>query len=423
MSADHDKGIDSSVKTILVITLGYPHPRRGASSVLFFWYLNALRGSQFKVHHLLLLAPDEVSDQAHRDYLEAIAPGPMFSVSVFSVPRVRHTNRSGLDLHACDLPDALIDHIGAVRPDAAVCFDLLAADMIQQMRLDPLLIWLGDLTFQTGFYHAYYDFKTDPRKLPGLIRAYLGSVLWTRFYRRVLCGQRHVIVSSNSSVARLARLGISSRYWSYPWPAENKNTDVPVSKHSKPTFIMFGTLTALGSRSAFEFLLKLVYPLLLQTWGARGFSILIAGARELPSWVRTDIEARPEFNFLGFVDDLGGVVERCHAVLAPISVPVGNRSRIVTAVSMGAVVIAHANTALGNPELVSGENCLLASTAHEFVEQMRLVHADPDLAAKLGTEARRTYLRSFEPKEASQRLVRELESMLLVPRVSAGATL
>ncbi len=407
--------LNPTEKKVLVITLGYPHPRRGASSVLFYWYLDALRRSEFSVEHLLLVSPDEVSEQAEHEYLEAISPGPRFGVSTFAVSEAQKANRSGLALHARELPDKVLSHVRALQPDAVVCFDIMAAEMARRMHLDRLLIWLGDLSFQTGMYHAYYDFRGGVRKFPGLIRSYLAGLLWKRFYREVLRGQQHVIVSSYSSVARLARLGITSRYWSYPWPGEAAREVAVTTKHVKPTFILFGTLAALGSRSAFDFLLKSVYPLLLGIWGGRGFAILIAGMRELPAWVRVAIDSRPEFRFLGFVDDLAAEVGRCHAVLAPISVPVGNRSRIVTAMSMGALVVAHANTALGNPELVSGGNCLLASSASEFAEHMRLAHAAPDLAAKLGTSARQTYLQSFAPEVASQRLVRELKSIMSPP--------
>lgn len=402
-------------KKILVITLGYPHPRRGASSVLFYWYLDALRKSEFKVEHLLLVSPGELSEQSEREYVEAISPAPRFGVHIFSVPEAQEAKRSGLNLRACELSEEVLSHVKSFQPDAVVCFDIMAAELAQRMRLDSQLIWLGDLSFQTGFYHAYYDFKVEPRKFPRLIKSYVAGLLWKRFYRKVLRDQQHVIVSSFSSVARLAQLGITSRYWSYPWPGELKSEVALVSKHAKPTFILFGTLAALGSRSAFDFLLKSVYPLLLRTWGPQGFSILIAGMRELPAWVRPEIELRLEFKFLGFVDDLAAEVGRCHAVLAPISVPVGNRSRIVTAMSMGALVVAHANTAMGNPELVSGGNCLLASSASEFAEHMRLAYASPDLAARLGASARQTYQRSFEPEVASQRLVQELKSMLSRP--------
>jgi glycosyltransferase involved in cell wall biosynthesis len=400
-------------KKILVITIGYPHPSRGASSVIFYWYLNALRKSGLRVEHLLIVSTDEVSAKSEQEYLEAISPDADFAVSIFSMLNAREVRRSYLNLQAYELPDDVLLHVKSFQPDAVVCFDIMAAVMAQSMRLDRLLIWLGDLSFQTNFYHAYYDFKVEPRKFLGLIRSYLIGILWKRCYRKILCGQQHVITSSYSSVARLARLGISSRYWPYPWPGESATEAAIVSKPAKPTFILFGTLAALGSRSAFEFLLKSVYPLLLRTWGSGGFTILISGMREIPEWVRADLDLRPEFRFLGFVDNLAAEVRRCHAVLAPISVPVGNRSRIVTAMSLGALVIAHVNTAKGNPELISGKNCLLASSAREFAEHMQLAFINPDLEVRLGASVRETYSRSFEPAAASNRLLKELNSILL----------
>ena len=174
---------------------------------------------------------------------------------------------------------------------------------------------------------------------------------------------------------------------------------------------MFGTLQALGSRSAFDFLLNSVYSKLIKLWGNKGFEVRIAGMRELPDWVNERIASLPEFKFLGFVDDLGSKVSKCHAVLAPISVPVGNRSRIVTAMAMGALVIAHENTTLGNPELISGENCLLAKTASEFARNMQVAYMDPEYSKEIGSAARITYLESFEPQPAAKRLIDLLESI------------
>jgi len=398
-------------KKILVITLGYPHPRRGASSVLFYCYLDALRKSDFSVEHLLLVPSDELSEQAEDEYIKSISPGNSFRVRSFAVPTARKVNIVGFGLRACDLPCDVFSHVKLFQPDAVICFDILAAEFARRMQLEQLLIWLGDLSFQTCVYHAYYDFKTNPRKIARLLLSFLFSLYWKGFYSDILRNQQHIIVSSGSSVATLNRMGIASRYWPYPWPAQISNGST-VIKHSTPSFILFGSLVGLGSRSAFDFLLKSIYPLLLRNWGPQGFSILLAGMYELPVWVQADIERRPEFKFLGFVNDLRDEVARSHAVLAPISVPVGNRSRIVTAMSMGALVIAHANTALGNPALVSGDNCLLASSAIEFSQHMRLAYESPDLAAKLGASAMNTYKKSFLPEAASQRLVQELSLIL-----------
>ena len=397
-------------KRILVITLGWPHPSRGASTVLFYWYLKALRESQFRVSHLVLTSEGKQQNDGENAYIEAIEPNSQFDVCKFAVNGLAEVRRSGVDLQVGQMPAEVKEYAASVKPDAVVCFDVIAAEIARDLKQNNLLVWLGDLNFQTILYHAYYDFRERPGKIFSLIKAYIGGVLWKQFYKKALNHQRNVIVSSHSSVVHLEKIGIESQYWSYPWP--DSGPLIPAAKYDKPTFIMFGTLAALGSRSAFDFLIRSIYPLLLENWGKECFSIQLAGMREMPSWVRTEIESLPEFSFLGFVDDLGAEVAKCHGVLAPISVPVGNRSRIVTAMSMGAVVIAHANTVMGNPELVSGRNCLLASTAEEFVQQMQAAYSDQNLSETIGREARTTYLNSFEPTKNSIRLVRKLEAIV-----------
>ena len=82
-------------------------------------------------------------------------------------------------------------------------------------------------------------------------------------------------------------------------------------------------------------------------------------------------------------------------MLAPIAVPVGNRSRILTTMSMGALVIAHANTVLGNPDLVSGKNCLLARSPEDFAKHMTATFKESELGKSIGGVLRGRYLPRF----------------------------
>ena len=94
------------------------------------------------------------------------------------------------------------------------------------------------------------------------------------------------------------------------------------------------------------------------------------------------IADNPEFQWLGFVPDIDSVITACHAVLFPIDVAVGNRSRILTALCKGALVIAHRNVALGNPALVDGRTCALAATPEEFIDRMVLLGRGRALGAR-----------------------------------------
>lgn len=397
-----------SQKRVLVITHGIPHPHRGASSVLFFWYVWALKSTGYTVLHLVLDTHRTGAEQELSDYKEAIETGPCFRVIRVALPVTHAFSYRKLAMEPA-LPSAhAVSEIKDFSPHATLCFDIVAAAVARKLGLANLLIWLGDLAYQTGLYHALYDVTTNPAKVLALPRVLLNCAVWKRFYRDTLDGQVNVIVASKSSEKLIDSLGARSKYLPYPWPGASSERE-PQQKHIIPTFIMFGTLAALGSKSAFHFLLKKVYPLLTKHWGENGFQILIAGSREMPEWVKAEVVACPALKFLGFVDDLAALVDQCHAVLAPISVPVGNRSRIVTAMSMGSTVIAHKNTALGNPELVSGENCFLAGSAEDYAMYMRKVCESPAEAERIGRAARSTYLETFEPGVASQLLLRSLD--------------
>lgn len=372
--------------------------------MLFYWYIKALKSEEQAIFHLIIDTPRVTSDEELAAYTDAIEIGADFQVVREIFPITHAFSYKTLAIEPQLPPARTVSEIKNFNPHVTVCFDILAAAVARKLGFPNLLIWLGDLTFQTALYHALYDVKTHPAKAVVFPRILLNCAVWKRLYSSILRGQTNVIVSSKSSERTIDALGAKSRYLPYPWPGANPGRELQ-KKYAAPTFIMFGTLAALGSRSAFHFLLKRVYPLLIHQWGEKGFQILVAGSREMPGWVQAEVETLPALKFIGFVDDLAALVDKCHAVLAPISVPVGNRSRIVTAMSMGTVVIAHKNTALGNPELVSGQNCFLAESAKDYAMYMRRSYDLPHEAERIGHAARSTYLESFEPEVASPRLL------------------
>ena len=299
-------------------------------------------------------------------------------------------------------------------PDVIVAFDILAAWLTNRVASPHQLVWLGDLNFQTMFYHAWYAAREAPRNLRYLPGAWVLCQFWKRVYRTSLMNADRVLVASASSVKKLKNCGIEATYEPYPWP-ENGFANLPGHKRAPadiPTFVFFGSLAGLGSRSAIHFLFKKIYPRLPQLWGTGNFRILVAGRGEFPEWARRDLSDKKEIELLGFVDDLDALLRSCHAVLAPIDVPVGNRSRILTAMAKRVLVVAHRNAALGNPDLVDGETCYLASTAASFVERMRLAYEDDAKADAIIERAYSAYQEYFSTENASGRLAKHVHDIV-----------
>jgi glycosyltransferase involved in cell wall biosynthesis len=400
---------------LLIISPGVPHKSEGASSVLFYHYIEQLKNAGFRILNTLLCDPIHEPG----DYLRVLATyhQELESPGRFDIRVVRSRGfirRSPLTIRL-DTKSLrpLNEHVQTFRPEIVLCFDLMSAWAARALNCPGASIaWLGDLNFQTGWYHALYGSRENPLLAVKIPVEWLRSLLWRRIYRRVLSGFKAVIVSSRSSEDQLARIGIPACYLPYPWPnLQTGDGSSGRATGAMPTFVFFGNLAALGSRSALHFLIRKLYPKSVERWGQGGFRIRIAGTSDLPGWARRAVEGKREVEFIGFQEDLDGLLASCHAMLAPIAVPVGNRSRIVTALAKGSLVIAHRNAALGNPDLVDGETCYLAGTADEFVDRMELAATDPARTAQIVDRARGVYNSRFRPEAAFQMLLQVLDEV------------
>jgi glycosyltransferase involved in cell wall biosynthesis len=397
-------------KRLLICSAGLPHESEGASVVLYYHYIARLKRDGHLIRHIVLLDPSW-NDAAVDAYRRKLGSPDAFEVTVIRAARFYRSGRFRPHLDA-EAASAVRRHAKAFAPQAILCFDILAAWLLDEVTAAPRIVWLGDLNFETFLYHALYAARENPLRALHLPSNWLSCLGWRRVYAQVLRGVDQVLVASHSSERALARLGVTAEYEPYPWPTETtpeRTTALP----AQPSFLFFGQLTGLGSRSAFHFLMDKVFPLLRERWGAGGFRIMLAGRGAPPDWVLAAIADKPEIEQLGFVENLNSVLTICHAVLVPIDVPVGNRSRILTAMAMRSLVIAHANTALGNPDLVDGETCYLAADAKGFVHAMVEAVDDPVRRAAIIDRAFRRYEERFHPERAGSRLAGRIEALLL----------
>lgn len=390
---------------IAVVCQGMPHPSRGASLVIYHSYIRGLVEAGHSVRLFILDGgPAGPEPGALAELTETLGHLGEFSASrVAGFPPTRH-KLTGIDIDVA-LAKTLVDGIAATQPDVILCFDWIAAALTLDARA-PRVVWLGDLQFETLPWHTRFALEEGSRRYDRLLLLPLRINQLKQFYVRNLRGAK-VIVSSKSSEDCFAALGISTRYLPYAWPALDVHAPTrPKSEH--PTFLFSGTLQALGSRSAFHSLFRQIYPRTRDLFGAKGFEILVTGLGKLPDWVAAELARRPEIHFMGYVDDLAAVMSACDAFIAPIDVPVGNRTRIITCMAAGLPVVAHPFTALGNPLLKDRETCLLAADPEEFAAKMAEVARDATLACAIARKAHVAYAHSHAPEAANSALIEYL---------------
>lgn len=106
---------------------------------------------------------------------------------------------------------------------------------------------------------------------------------------------------------------------------------------------------------------------------------------------------------VGFAEDLRSEIARAAVVVAPLRIGGGTRLKIIEAMSMSKAVV---STPIGAEGLhVKHEHdILIAESPQEFANQIERVLRDPQLAARLGAQARRTADDEYSWKAAAQRL-------------------
>src|SRR5882724_11486851 len=283
---------------LIVVTQGVPHDSRGASRVLFFRYIERLRRDGHTILGIALLESDDRSADDVPEFRDKLG----IEVFVCRADRFVEQGRWRHRLRSDAIAPA-IERCHAFAPDALVCFDLVAAWAMRAVPGIPRLVWLGDLRFETVWWHAVYAAAEDWRNARHIPGNYLGCRAWRLTYREALSGDAtDIVVASHSSVAQLAALGIKATY--EPYPSPEPASVAPRQPAERPTFVFFGSLVGLGSRSGLHFLLEGVFPLLRRRWGANGFRLLLAGSGALPDWAEAALAGKSEITTLGFVDNL-----------------------------------------------------------------------------------------------------------------------
>jgi len=121
----------------------------------------------------------------------------------------------------------------------------------------------------------------------------------------------------------------------------------------------------------------------------------------------------------GAVTDVRPYLEAARAVIVPLRVGGGTRLKILEAMAMAKPVI---STRLGAEGLgvTGGRDILLADDPASFADQVRRVLDDTDLAAQLGSAARRTVETEYDWK-TSVRKLEDLYEAAIVDGTSARA--
>ena len=210
--------------------------------------------------------------------------------------------------------------------------------------------------------------------------------------------------------AWLRSLGVPCTYLPLPIRDRRPAGGVVRPRGAPLRILHLGGLGTTATRLGLALLARDILPRLERDLGPNAYAVRIVGSGSLSPGLARRL-AQPGVEVAGFVDDTAAEIAAADIFLVPSPYPVGARTRIAEALSIGITVIAHADASAGIPELVDGQNALLAASGSGLAEAVLRLARDPELRDTLAAAARATYERHFVPEIACDVLVRELERL------------
>jgi len=113
-----------------------------------------------------------------------------------------------------------------------------------------------------------------------------------------------------------------------------------------------------------------------------------------------DLLQCPQFNFVGFVQDLGDVFNTAQLSIAPLRYGAGTKGKVASSMSFGVPCVS-TNFGVEGTGMIPGENIMLGRTPQEFADAIRQLCTDPVLWRKI-SDGGLEFLRSkYDPAQVA----------------------
>jgi glycosyltransferase involved in cell wall biosynthesis len=317
------------------------------------------------------------------------------------------------------LAPRLRDILERTRPDAILVFDTGTVAALQHLRIAPRMAIPGDPPHLVQQYRRRFHkapVRLDPSYILGVFADVIAAKRLPRLINQMLRQYESVGFFGAQHAAWVQANGIECLYLRPP-VADTAGTQWQELRdacplRSKPKILILGHLSGTASLTGLDSFAEKTLPSLERRLGPNGFELHLVGRGSLSQGLQKKL-ARPSVRLRGYVEDVTSEFLSADVFLSATPYPVGVRTRIVEAFSYGCCVVTHHFSALGLPELLDGENVLLAAEGVGWADAIVRALNDSSLRKKVGENARRTYEQFFAPAVAGGRIVAELKRIAL----------
>jgi glycosyltransferase involved in cell wall biosynthesis len=241
------------------------------------------------------------------------------------------------------------------------------------------------------------------------IFSYINLVFAYKKFYKIFFSKLNLIGSfSPYSVSQYIDLGIICKHYKWFTPSGKLNDIATSFGNINDNQIKIVSLGSLQSTAGLTFSDGMDLVLRSLTRLNRNISYEIIGKSPI------EIQAAPIFKnklvvrYLGFVDRLDEILSDAQFLVVPNNYPIGVRTRILTGLSYGLIVIAHKSSVFGLPELVSGKEIFYFNDEVEIAEILEFLFSDSIDISKYRANAFSAWKKYYNPENNISELVRTL---------------
>jgi glycosyltransferase involved in cell wall biosynthesis len=371
-------------KISIFVYKNFPDPKVGASNLVFSEFINYLEARYNTIKIYIVNPKSNLQGRSSQKYIISEA----MSKEIFEINNTETRK----------IPNS----------DIAIFLDLKSGLIANQVIAKKKFIWLGDLEFLTILEHYKVRCSLNLIKILDFPRVILRILISVVQYLKILGHMDNIIISSINSEKYLNLLGFNSIFLPYPLKFDNELVTPSIKseefKIKNINFLFFGNHEGLGTKSTIKEFKHVVIPAMEKVFGQNRFEIIIAGELNQTSLIFKELKTLSSITFEGYVENINKLINDVDYCIFPIKAKIGNRSRIIHAMSQGKVVITHRYAASTNPFLQNRENCMTYGTKNDLIEILKLLRDHPQNIKYIAKKARESYKETYESERAMGRI-------------------
>lgn len=323
------------------------------------------------------------------------------------------------------LTNELNDALEHIRPDAVLALYWSGAAATHNLTTAPRLAILSEL--------PHVKIAVDLRMFPkwNIFRytrkaalTILDTINFKRLEANLLRNFESVADFASDQSEEIRRLGIGTcGYFINPahdfgGPSWRERREA-VNGRSKLKVLMMGSLGTQYSRFGLEIFANDILPILEKGLGPERAEIHLVGNGQIPKHLAKKLDS-PMMNIRGWVESAELEYLTSDIVLVPNPIRLGQRTRVMHALSSGCCVVAHEANVFSAPELVPGHHLLTGENGAELAAAIISVANDASLSERVGRFGREAFEQHYAGQVTVPKIIQELEriSKQYVPAVS-----